>query len=60
MFVINFVSSGNGSIEFPEFVQAMYSYMAEGDNSDRELIDAFNIFDRNGDGHISFQGITNT
>ena len=48
--------TGNGCIEFPEFVQAMYSYMSSGDNSDQELIDAFNIFDKNGDGHISFQG----
>ena len=35
----------------------MYSYMSSGDNSDQELIDAFNIFDKNGDGHISFQGV---
>jgi Ca2+-binding EF-hand superfamily protein len=49
---------GNGSLEFPEFVQLMYrlSTHAHGegeDDEEAELRDVFGTFDKDGDGFIT-------
>merc|ERR1719149_66521 len=45
-------ADGNGTIDFPEFCTLMARKMKDTD-SEEDLIEAFRIFDRNGDGTIS-------
>lgn len=45
-------SSGNGTIDFPEFLNLMARKMEEID-SEEELKEAFRVFDRDGNGFIS-------
>ena len=54
MFNIFFLSyvPGNGTIEFNEFCLMMSNKMKERD-SEKELKEAFKVFDKNGDGFIS-------
>ncbi|WAR20596.1 CALM-like protein [Mya arenaria] len=47
-----FYDSGNGTIDFPEFLQMMARKMKEGD-SDEEIREAFKVFDKDGNGYIS-------
>jgi calmodulin len=47
-------SDGNGSIDFPEFLQLMAGKIKDIDN-ENELIEAFKVFDRDGNGLISLQ-----
>lgn len=44
--------TGNGTIEFNEFLHMMSKKMKETDKEE-ELKEAFRVFDRNGDGFIS-------
>ena len=44
--------AGNGTIDFPEFLQMMAKKMKEGD-SEEELREAFKVFDKDGNGFIS-------
>ena len=44
---------GNNKIEFNEFVALMSKQQDDSHNSEQELIDAFRVFDKNGDGLIS-------
>ena len=41
-------ADGNGSLEFPEFLNLMANKMRNAD-TEEELIEAFKIFDRDGD-----------
>ena len=43
---------GNGTIDFPEFLSLMARKMKDTD-TEEELIDAFKVFDRDGNGLIS-------
>lgn len=43
---------GNGSIDFPEFLSLMARKMRDTD-TEEELVDAFRVFDRDGNGLIS-------
>eukprot|EP00923_Selenidium_pygospionis_P035350 GHVN01061684.1.p1 GENE.GHVN01061684.1~~GHVN01061684.1.p1 ORF type:complete len:152 (-),score=37.37 GHVN01061684.1:188-643(-) len=43
---------GNGTIDFPEFLQLMARKMKDTD-TEEELIEAFKVFDRDGNGFIS-------
>merc|ERR1711970_1216464 len=43
---------GNGTIDFPEFLSLMARKMKDTD-TEEELIEAFKVFDRNGNGFIS-------
>jgi len=43
---------GNGTIDFTEFLDMMTKHMKESDN-EQELREAFKVFDKDGDGHIS-------
>ena len=45
-------SSGNGNIDFPEFLAMMAKKMKESD-SDEEIREAFKVFDKDGNGFIS-------
>merc|ERR1711983_312782 len=45
---------GNGTIEFPEFLEMMKQKATEVDQ-EGELREAFRIFDRNKDGYISMK-----
>ncbi|CDR97700.1 calmodulin [Babesia ovata] len=47
-------SSGSGAIDFPEFLILMARKMKEGD-TEEELVQAFKVFDRDGNGFISAQ-----
>ena len=51
-------SDYNGSIEFSEFVQLMESKMKDND-SEEEIFEAFKIFDKKGNGHVSKNDIKN-
>lgn len=51
-------SDYNGTIEFNEFVTLMESKMRDND-SEEEIIEAFKIFDKKGNGHISKADIKN-
>lgn len=44
--------TGNGTIDFPEFLTMMARKMKESD-SDEELLEAFKVFDKDGNGFIS-------
>jgi len=48
-------ADGNGTIDFPEFLSLMARKMKDTDTEDNEeeLIEAFKVFDRNGNGFIS-------
>jgi len=46
-------TDGNGTIEFPEFVVMMAKQARESDAGD-EIREAFTMFDKNGDGYISY------
>ncbi|CCD22668.1 calmodulin NDAI_0A05130 [Naumovozyma dairenensis CBS 421] len=43
---------GNHQIEFNEFISLM-SRQSKSNDSEQELLEAFKVFDKNGDGHIS-------
>ena len=45
-------ADGNGTIDFPEFLSLMARKMKYTD-TEKELVEAFKIFDRNGNGVIS-------
>ena len=45
-------ASGNGTIDFPEFLSLMARKMKDTD-TEEELIEAFKVFDRDGNGFIS-------
>ncbi|GFE53837.1 calmodulin [Babesia ovis] len=47
-------TSGTGAIDFPEFLILMARKMKEGD-TEEELVQAFKVFDRDGNGFISAQ-----
>ena len=49
-------ADGNGSLEFPEFLNLMANKMRNAD-TEEELIEAFKIFDRDGDQLIRWQEI---
>lgn len=51
-------SDYNGTIEFSEFVQLMESKMKDND-SEEEIFEAFKIFDKKGNGHITKNDIKN-
>lgn len=51
-------SDYNGTIEFNEFVTLMESKMRDND-SEEEIFEAFKIFDKKGNGHISKADIKN-
>ena len=44
--------TGNGTIDFPEFLKMMEKKMKESDPKE-ELREAFRVFDKDGDGFIS-------
>ena len=46
------ISTGNGTIDFTEFLQMMAKKMKDTD-TEQELIDAFHVFDKDGNGFIS-------
>ena len=48
---------GNGTIEFDEFLFMMSRQMREGD-TEEEIIDAFRVFDKDGDGKITAAELT--
>lgn len=45
-------SNGNGSIDFPEFLTMMARKMEDAD-SEEEILQAFKVFDKDGNGFIS-------
>ncbi|EFN51276.1 hypothetical protein CHLNCDRAFT_59820 [Chlorella variabilis] len=45
-------ADGNGTIDFPEFIQLMARKMKDTD-SEAELMEAFKVFDKDGNGFIS-------
>jgi len=45
-------TDGNGEIDFDEFVEMMVKKMEE-DKSDEEILECFQVLDRDGDGFIS-------
>lgn len=45
--------NGNGTIEFPEFLEMMAKKQAEGEDESAELIAAFKVFDKDSNGTIS-------
>jgi calmodulin len=47
-------ADGVGSIDFPEFLSLMARKMKDS-NTHEELIEAFKIFDKNGDGYLSLR-----
>ena len=44
---------GNGSVDFPEFLNIIAIKMCEDDSND-DLRQAFNVFDEDGDGFIRY------
>ena len=51
-----FLFSGNGEIDFAEFVQMMKKHL-RGIDHERELKEAFDVFDYNGNGRIRYYAI---
>ena len=49
-FPLNQYFTGNGQIDFDEFVNLMTSKMKEMSRDETEMREAFKVFDRNGDG----------
>merc|ERR1712071_695493 len=47
-----FDADGNGTIDFPEFLSLMSRKMKDTD-TEEELVEAFKVFDRDGNGFIS-------
>eukprot|EP01101_Sappina_pedata_P009203 TRINITY_DN52_c0_g2_i1.p2 TRINITY_DN52_c0_g2~~TRINITY_DN52_c0_g2_i1.p2 ORF type:complete len:161 (-),score=90.22 TRINITY_DN52_c0_g2_i1:99-554(-) len=48
-------TDGNGSIDFEEFLEMMIRQTKSSDpNPEEELLEAFKVFDKNGDGLISY------
>lgn len=45
-------TDNSGTVQFDEFVEMMAKRMQESD-PEQEMLDAFKVFDKNGDGHIS-------
>ncbi|XP_033763698.1 calmodulin-A-like [Pecten maximus] len=45
-------TDGNGTIDFPEFLSMMARQVRDG-NEDEELVEAFRVFDKDGNGFIS-------
>eukprot|EP00753_Platysulcus_tardus_P018317 PLAT6820.4.p4 GENE.PLAT6820.4~~PLAT6820.4.p4 ORF type:complete len:150 (-),score=77.49 PLAT6820.4:177-626(-) len=45
-------ADGNGTIDFPEFLTMMARKMKDTD-SEEEILEAFKVFDKDGDGYIS-------
>ena len=50
--MINEVDAGNGTIDFPEFLSLMARKMKDTDTGE-ELVEAFKVLDRDGNGFIS-------
>lgn len=50
-FEYRFLSTGDGTIDFDEFVEMMKNKM-RGLDADEEIKEAFKVFDKNGDGYI--------
>lgn len=50
--LVTFVSAGNGTIDFPEFLTMMARKMKDTD-SEEEIKEAFRVFDKDGNGFIS-------
>ncbi|XP_053384693.1 uncharacterized protein LOC123536689 [Mercenaria mercenaria] len=46
-------ANGNGTIDFPEFLTLMANKMKDKDTEEAEMIEAFKVFDRDGNGKIS-------
>ena len=47
-------SSGRGVIDFPDFLTMMARKIGD-TSAEEEIKEAFKVFDKNGDGYISFQ-----
>lgn len=57
--IINEVDiDGNGHVDFREFIQLLARKMRDAENED-ELLEAFKLFDRNGDSSIDFEDMFN-
>merc|ERR1712113_723518 len=54
--ISEFATDGNGMIDFTEFLELMEQKTREADE-ERQLIEAFNVFDSDGDGFISPEDI---
>ena len=52
LFSLSFLLSGNGTIDFPEFLTMMARKMKDTD-SEEEIREAFRVFDKDGNGFIS-------
>lgn len=52
IYIFYFFSSGNGTIDFPEFLTMMARKMKDTD-SEEEIREAFRVFDKDGNGFIS-------
>ena len=50
-----YLLTGNGQIDFDEFVNLMTSKMKEMSRDESEMREAFKVFDRNGDGKHIFR-----
>ena len=48
-------ADGNGNIDFPEFLTMMARKMKDTD-SEEEILEAFKVFDKDGNGFISASG----
>merc|ERR1739845_187449 len=46
-------SDGSGLVEFPEFLTMMARKLKDGQDSEEEVIEAFKVFDKEGNGFIS-------
>ena len=53
-FFAKFISTGNGTIDFPEFLTMMARKMKDTD-SEEEILEAFKVFDKDGNGSIEGQ-----
>jgi calmodulin len=46
-------TDGSGLVEFPEFLTMMARKLKDGQDSEEEVIEAFKVFDKEGNGYIS-------